>query len=333
MTFPLEALPYLTFFTRGFWTTRSCSCYFAVASFSTIGYGDLVPEDEVERIFTSFYVLTGVSTVAVVLGLLGSNLIDVHDASMARAERINQRRAMRLFYQQQLLVEKQAEAAKNNGTSQTTTGFGGIKYTYSTDNNFANAHSNDDPYDCSCGHVHTMTEDFAENGTIMTFAALSVICLLGYLIGHDEGWSVGTTIYYGLITGTKRQETRKRKYMVAWFCLDRWTILSDCMARTFLWLTVCWLFFVSSKQPARLDMVTSFLHLNTVDCWQPSLFLWQLCSWVDASISAPRPLSIDVDDKAFDPFVPTKNCRWEILKRWIEMVTALSAGRTFWNSC
>jgi voltage-gated potassium channel len=43
------------------------SFYFSVTTLTTVGYGDLVPTTETSRLFTSFYILTGVG---ILLGLV-----------------------------------------------------------------------------------------------------------------------------------------------------------------------------------------------------------------------------------------------------------------------
>jgi potassium channel subfamily K, other eukaryote len=71
------------------WTVID-SMYFAVVTFTTIGYGDLTPDTTAGRIFTCFFALSGVAFLGMVLGLVGNNIINaqqkavVHTSDLAR---------------------------------------------------------------------------------------------------------------------------------------------------------------------------------------------------------------------------------------------------------
>jgi hypothetical protein len=61
------------------------SIYFAVVTFSTVGYGDEVPTTHSSMIFTCFYALSGVAILGIALGILGSNLVDAQEAMANKA--------------------------------------------------------------------------------------------------------------------------------------------------------------------------------------------------------------------------------------------------------
>lgn len=52
------------------------SFYFSVTTLTTVAYGDLHPTTEFSRLFTSFYILSGVSVVLASLGVIGSQYIE-----------------------------------------------------------------------------------------------------------------------------------------------------------------------------------------------------------------------------------------------------------------
>lgn len=56
--------------------TWVASFYFSVTTLTTVAYGDLHPTTEFSRLFTAFYILSGVSVVLASLGVIGSQYIE-----------------------------------------------------------------------------------------------------------------------------------------------------------------------------------------------------------------------------------------------------------------
>jgi len=73
------------------------SCYFAVVSFTTIGYGDILPTTDAARLFTAFFALSGVACLGVALGVLGSNLVEAQTKAVDQASELSQYQVMSLF--------------------------------------------------------------------------------------------------------------------------------------------------------------------------------------------------------------------------------------------
>ena len=55
------------------------SFYFAVTTLSTVGYGDLYPTNDLSRLFTSFYILTGVAVALASLTIIGNHYLSKHE--------------------------------------------------------------------------------------------------------------------------------------------------------------------------------------------------------------------------------------------------------------
>lgn len=49
--------------------------YFSVVTITTVGFGDLVPTNDMTRLFTAIYILIGVSIGFASLGIIGAELI------------------------------------------------------------------------------------------------------------------------------------------------------------------------------------------------------------------------------------------------------------------
>jgi len=65
------------------------SFYFSVTTLSTVGYGDLHPTTDLSRLFTSFYILAGVTIAFASLGIIGMNYLN------KREEKILEKRKKR----------------------------------------------------------------------------------------------------------------------------------------------------------------------------------------------------------------------------------------------
>lgn len=61
------------------------SLYFSTVTLTTIGYGDFVPKTDAGKLFTVFYVLIGVGTIAAALNIL------VRGAAERRMEKLRQK--------------------------------------------------------------------------------------------------------------------------------------------------------------------------------------------------------------------------------------------------
>ena len=73
------------------------SVYFAVVTFTTIGYGDIVPDDYASRAFTVAYAFSGVAFLGVALGVLGTNVVETQEAAVLKTSEIAKTRVMALF--------------------------------------------------------------------------------------------------------------------------------------------------------------------------------------------------------------------------------------------
>lgn len=73
------------------------SAYFAVSTFTTLGYGDLTPTNAWSKIFTCIYGLLGVACLGLALGQMGNRLLSDEEEAFHRAQRMCKHDAMTLF--------------------------------------------------------------------------------------------------------------------------------------------------------------------------------------------------------------------------------------------
>ena len=86
LTYLAVSVIFFSFIFQKDWTVID-SLYFAVVTFTSVGYGDIVPDTNGGKIFTIFFVLFGAVIVGVTVGILGENLLQAHDDNIATLEK------------------------------------------------------------------------------------------------------------------------------------------------------------------------------------------------------------------------------------------------------
>lgn len=153
------------------------SLYFAVSTFTTVGYGDLVPTTVAGKIFTVFFSLYGISILGIALSIVGTMLAEKQERALRKARHRASRRLMTLFIKHS---EETIETPDGSNGSLTNSYLASI----STDGT-----SNED----------TPKPIIKQIGSII-LSQLPFLCLitsLAILFGKRfEGWTTLTSIYY-----------------------------------------------------------------------------------------------------------------------------------------
>jgi hypothetical protein len=66
------------------------SFYFSIITISTVGYGDLHPTTEISRLFTAFYILSGVAIALSALGIIGMNYLEKREKKISKRREKNE---------------------------------------------------------------------------------------------------------------------------------------------------------------------------------------------------------------------------------------------------
>jgi len=159
------------------------SLYFAVGTFTTVGYGDLLPTSMGGKIFTMFFSLYGISILGIALGIVGTNVAEKQERAMKDARKRASKRLMRIF-----------DTVKNDeGTNQTSDGINGSL----TDNYLASISINDFSSEES---NETYSKPIIYQIGSIFLSQLPLLCIilsLAALFGKKfEGWSTLTSLYY-----------------------------------------------------------------------------------------------------------------------------------------
>lgn len=149
------------------------SLFFAVATFTTVGYGDLAPTSQSGQLFTILFAVYGVIILGIFIGIVGHVISE------------GQTRALRKFKRgrQQKLLKALFLPSRNVNTS-------------STLDNDNNEHSESWLTD----HI-TLLEDVLHVCRI-ELPEILVVILLAYILGVREGWSFTSTMYFAIMSAS-----------------------------------------------------------------------------------------------------------------------------------
>jgi potassium channel subfamily K, other eukaryote len=139
------------------------SIYFACVTFTTVGYGDVTPTNDLSRAFTCLFALYGIVILGLLIGLIGETIVERNNAFMAVAQASAQERVLKLF---------------------------GDADTVDNDTRTAQALKE-----------KTLLEAMRDVVALETPIIL-VIVIISLAIGRYEGWSAVASVYYGTITAS-----------------------------------------------------------------------------------------------------------------------------------
>jgi len=138
------------------------SIYFSVVTFTTVGYGDIYPESDAGRIFTSFYVFTSIAFVSIALGALTEELVAMSDTAKKTNEEEAKSEVMSLFSSDDPSVKEEDKPQMTELRNQ---------------------------------------EDYC-NKILVYAGIIGFICVGGFLVGNEMGWDLIEIIYFTTITMT-----------------------------------------------------------------------------------------------------------------------------------
>jgi hypothetical protein len=147
------------------------SIYFAVATFTTIGYSDLYPNTVGGQLFTIVFALYGIIILGVFIGIFGHSVSEAQSRAVKKLKRRDQSRLLRLLFHKhhstKHMVKKDARFLRDN---------------FITDHQSLLS---------VCKQV--LWEELPQILLVALFAAI---------LGYREGWSITSTIYFTIMSAS-----------------------------------------------------------------------------------------------------------------------------------
>mmetsp|Transcript_23378 Transcript_23378/g.33523 ORF Transcript_23378/g.33523 Transcript_23378/m.33523 type:complete len:318 (-) Transcript_23378:443-1396(-) len=151
------------------------SLYFAVCTFTTVGYGDLSPSSESSRIFTCFFAVYGIAILGFFINIIGARLVTLHQEAINDAERLNTMKAANMFdeddnTQSNGIMEKKKLLEENERDTQRL--------------------------------AHYSAFYVIIKALVGQLPIILIVLGVAVLMGKMEGWSVANGIYFGVVTAS-----------------------------------------------------------------------------------------------------------------------------------
>lgn len=145
------------------------SLYFSVVTLCTVGYGDLQPTNEMSRVFTCIYAIGGSALLGIVLGVVGSNLIDAEVRAATRARDMKQYQVLSVFKENQDVATDENKVVEEKDEESSEEG---------------------------------KTWFLSHGQRYYLLPAAFVLSILAFVLSRESGWSFIDTIYFCVTTAT-----------------------------------------------------------------------------------------------------------------------------------
>ena len=190
-----------SFFLEQEWTFLTSS-YFAVVTFTTIGYGDVVPDTMKARLFTCVWSISGVAFLGIALGVIGSNLIEGAHEDRKKAQVQRQSKVIGLFDHYDTTTSTTTAShtptsqQRNKSASYYSTIEEGKRRVMFDQFRDSGEDADDDEEGCQthCSWAKTIV-------VVRRLVLVALIAGILYALSVCEKWNLVQTVYYAIITG------------------------------------------------------------------------------------------------------------------------------------
>ena len=171
--------------------------YFAVVTFTTVGYGDLCPTTDAGKLFAIFFSFAGISIVGALLGYIGGSIIEAERAAI-RKTRATARAAIMELFDPAKKRAKRREGSKKDCVEDESSAESRVPNAFAGEiNGSGTSTANNSGLGMLRRIVSGLFRGFTDTYYIFVpFVGLAAI------IGRHEGWSTITSMYYAMATAT-----------------------------------------------------------------------------------------------------------------------------------
>ena len=184
------------------------SVYFAVVTFSLVGFGDLFPQSHAARFFTCAYALAGVTCLGIAIGVVSSNVAEAQEHALQEAKDQAKKRALALFTDDP--IKRQWSSASSSGGTHHQPPPDTRSYSFSSCSD-----PTSEPPSCpsfTSSYVRFLSHAWrgcvqpltgANARMVCAFAAVVLVLLaFGVVISHDPAMAPSDIPYFVIVTAT-----------------------------------------------------------------------------------------------------------------------------------
>ena len=167
--------------------------YFAVVTFTTVGYGDLCPTTDAGKLFAIFFSFAGISIVGALLGYIGGSIIEAERAAIRKTRATARAAMMELFDPAKKRGGSKKDCVEDESSAESRV----INALAGETNGSSTSTANNSGLETLRGIFSGLFRGFTDTYYIFVpFLGLAAI------IGRHEGWSTITSMYYAMATAT-----------------------------------------------------------------------------------------------------------------------------------
>jgi len=177
------------------------SLYMAVVTFTTVGYGDILPTKDSSKVFASFHVFLGLSIICTGVGILTSAFVREEIAASERREEELESRTLELM---------EGDREDDEGKDEEEGGGGLRAEADSFDDENREGHTvvvnlddeDLEKLDKKVGAFSNEAANLAKKTIKIWVLVIILIAVFALIVGHEEGWSGADMFYFSVVTST-----------------------------------------------------------------------------------------------------------------------------------
>ncbi|CAJ1951882.1 unnamed protein product [Cylindrotheca closterium] len=193
------------------------SLYFAVATFTTCGYGDLEPSTPIGQVFTIFFAIYGVIILGVFIAIFGSFISEYQTKAMKKFQRKKQEQMLETLFDTSTITSTYSASSRGSRGSRSEHAFVATTATTTTMTNAQDAGKQPTALKDDMSKETDETEPIEESGFWRDHVSLAddcwkvvyseapligLVAVMSLILGLREGWNPISTMYFCIMAAT-----------------------------------------------------------------------------------------------------------------------------------